>query len=232
MNKEPPMLDKLLNYTSILIKGLPTTISLSVAAIIAACLLSIVLTILLNSQHKLLIASIKFYILIFTGTPLLVQIIIIYYGPTQFPAIRENWPLVWSLISHPWMCAFIALTLNSAAYTTQIFYGALKAIPQGQWQACAVLGMNKSQTLKIIMPYAFKRAISSYSNEIIFVVKGTALVSTITLMDLMGYNQFLNGRYYEFSIFMITGGIYLLINGLLSAMMRSVEKKALAFETP
>ncbi|MCO6524817.1 MAG: arginine ABC transporter permease ArtM, partial [Candidatus Schmidhempelia sp.] len=185
-----------------------------------------------NSQNRLLIASIKFYILLFTGTPLLVQIIIIYYGPTQYPDIRENCPLLWSLISQPWICAFIALTLNSAAYTTQIFYGALKAIPQGQWQACAVLGMNKLQTLKVIMPYALKRSLSSYSNEIIFVVKGTALVSTITLMDLMGYNQFLNGRYYEFSIFIVTGAIYLLINGVLSAIMRRIEKKALAFETP
>ena len=103
-------------------------------------------------------------------------------------------------------------------------------MPPGQWQACVALGMNRKQSLKVILPYALKRALSSYSNEVIFVVKGTALTSTITLMDLMGYNQFLNGRYYEFTIFIATGCIYLLINGLLSTIMRLLEKKALAFE--
>lgn len=225
------MVDTLIHYASVLTKGLPMTLSLAFFSIIVACFLSIILTILLTTKNKLVVKTINLYLLLFTGTPLLVQIFLIYYGPAQFDYIRQELPLVWSIISQPWTCAFIALTLNSAAYTTQLFYGALKAIPQGQWQACSALGMNKRQTLKVIIPYALKRALSSYSNEVVFVVKGTALASTITLMDLMGYNQFLNGRYYEFSIFVITGGIYLLINGLLSIIMRLIEKKALAFES-
>jgi len=226
------MSDKFFYYLSILAKGLPVTLSLSFAGIITACILAIILSVSLTSTKKWYITKpIKAYVILFTGTPLLVQLFLIYYGPAQFTFISEHLPTLWNIISQPWFCAYLALTLNSAAYTTQIFAGAIKAVPQGQWQACVALGMNKKQTLKVILPYALKRALSTYSNEIIFVVKGTALTSTITLMDIMGYNQFLYGTYYEFSIFVETGCIYLLINGLLSIMMRLVEKRALAFES-
>lgn len=224
------MSDKFFYYLSILIQGLPTTLSLSIAGILSACLISIFLSVLLTSDKWYVTKPISVFITLFTGTPLLVQLFLIYYGPAQFQFIRESLPLLWQLLSYPWFCAYVTLTLNSAAYTTLIFHGALKAVPQGQWQACVALGMNRKQSLKVILPYALKRALSSYSNEVIFVVKGTALTSTITLMDLMGYNQFLNGRYYEFTIFIATGCIYLLINGLLSTIMRLLEKKALAFE--
>lgn len=226
------MSDKFFYYLSVLAQGLPTTLGLSFAGIITACILAVALSIVLVSQRKFAIKVIQAYIAVFTGTPLLVQIFIIYYGPAQFDFIKDNLPTLWYLLSSPWFCAFLALTLNSAAYTTLIFHGALKAVPSGQWQACVALGMNHSQTLKVILPYALKRALSSYSNEVIFVVKGTALTSTITLMDIMGYSQFLNGRYYEFSIFIAAGIIYLLINGLLSIIMRMIEKRALAFENP
>ncbi|WP_392562187.1 arginine ABC transporter permease ArtM [Orbus sturtevantii] len=225
------MSDKFFYYLSVLAKGLPVTLSLSFAGIITACLIAIILSVSLTTTKKWYITKpIKTYVVLFTGTPLLVQLFIIYYGPSQFTFISEHLPTLWNIISQPWFCAYVALTLNSAAYTTQIFAGAIKAVPQGQWQACIALGMNKRQSLKVILPYALKRALSTYSNEIIFVVKGTALTSTITLMDIMGYNQYLYGTYYEFSIFVLTGCIYLLINGLLSIMMRLVEKRALAFE--
>ncbi|WVD62149.1 arginine ABC transporter permease ArtM [Orbus mooreae] len=220
----------LMDYLLTLLKGLPVTLSLSVAGIITACIFAIGLSLLLTSNRWYITKPIKAYIIAFTGTPLLVQLFLIYYGPAQFSFIKDNLPTLWSLLSSPWFCAYLALTLNSAAYTTQIFYGALKAVPNGQWQACAALGMNKIQTLKIVLPYALKRALSSYSNEVIFVVKGTALASTITLMDVMGYNQFLNGRYYDFSILILTGCIYLVINGLLSVIMRLIERRALRFE--
>ncbi|GAA5108061.1 arginine ABC transporter permease ArtM [Orbus sasakiae] len=224
------MSDKIFYYFSVLIQGLPVTLSLSLAGIISACLIAVLLAVLLTSNKWFMTKLIKGYIILFTGTPLLVQLFIIYYGPAQFSFISKHLPILWQLLSQPWFCAYLALTLNSAAYTTQIFSGALKAVPQGQWQACVALGMNRMQTLRVILPYALKRALSTYSNEVIFVVKGTALTTTITLMDVMGYNQLLNGRYYEFSIFIATGCIYLLINGLLSIIMRLIEKRALRFE--
>ncbi|XKM14319.1 arginine ABC transporter permease ArtM [Orbaceae bacterium ac157xtp] len=224
-------MDNLTIYSDLITKGLPVTLSLGVAGIITACLLAILLTIALTSKSIIINKLIQGYLIVFTGTPLLVQIFLIYYGPAQFGQFFSNYlPLLWKLLSEPWFCAYIALVLNSGAYTTQIFYGALKAVPTGQWQACSALGMNKIQTLKVVLPYALKRALSSYSNEIIFVVKSTALASTVTLLDVMGVSQLINGQYYDFSVFIAAGVIYLLINGGLSIIMRLVEKKALAFE--
>lgn len=225
------MVDQLLYYTNILSKGLPITLSLSFAAIITSCIVAIGLTILLTAKNKLILYITKSYIIIFTGTPFLVQLFLIYYGTAQFLSGLQQWSVLWNTVSSPWFCSFIALSLNSTAYTTQLFYGTLNALPQGLWQACAALGINRSQALKIMIPYALKRALSSYSNEVIFIVKSTALASTITLMDIMGYNQFLNGEYYDFSIFVVTGAIYLLINGFLSLLMNMIERKALRFES-
>ncbi|EDW0567500.1 arginine ABC transporter permease ArtM, partial [Salmonella enterica subsp. enterica] len=149
----------------------------------------------------------------------LVQIFLIYYGPGQFPTLQE-YPLLWHLLSEPWLCALIALSLNSAAYTTQLFYGAIRAIPEGQWQSCGALGMSKKDTLAILLPYAFKRALSSYSNEVVLVFKSTSLAYTITLMEVMGYSQLLYGRTYDVMVFGAAGVIYLVVNGLLTLMMR------------
>lgn len=224
------MFDNFIYYLKIIIHGLPDTLSLGLFGILSAGVLAVIFSCLLSLNSVVLSKVIRTYIIIFTGSPLLVQLFLIYYGPSQFNDALSNVPNFYNFISSPWFCAYLALTLNSAAYTTQIFYGALKSVPKGQWQACEALGMNKWQTLKIVLPYALKRALSTYSNEVVFVVKGTALASMIPVMDVMGYSNQLNGDYYDFSIFIVAGLIYLLINGLLSTIMRIIEKKALSFE--
>lgn len=102
--------------------------------------------------------------------------------------------------------------------------------PEGQWQSCSALGMSKKDTLAILLPYAFKRSLSSYSNEVVLVFKSTSLAYTITLMEVMGYSQLLYGRTYDVMVFGAAGIIYLVVNGLLTLMMRLIERKALAFE--
>ena len=103
---------------------------------------------------------------------------------------------MWTWLSQPWFCAMLALALNTAAYSTLLFKGAFNAIPAGQWEACRALGMDKVATLKVLLPYALRRAVPAYSNEVILVFKGTSLASTITIMDLMGYAQRINGQTY------------------------------------
>ncbi|MCO6537784.1 MAG: ABC transporter permease subunit [Gilliamella sp.] len=250
------MFDTFIYYLKIILQGLPNTLSLGILGILSAGLLAIILSCLLSLNSYALTKAIRTYIILFTGSPLLVQLFLIYYGSSQFSEILSKVPIFYKFasspwfcayltlafetlskvpafykfISSPWFCAYLALTLNSTAYTTQIFYGALKSLPKGQWQACEALGMDKRQTLKVILPYALKRALSTYSNEVVFVVKGTALASMIPIMDIMGYSNQLNSDYYDFSIFIVAGLVYLLINGLLSTIMRIIEKKALTFE--
>lgn len=217
------------DYLSVIAQGIPTSLLLTFASLLIAFLLALFFTFILAMGNRWLKSAVNFYLVLFTGTPLLIQIFLIYSGLGQFEFITQS-PL-WSLLSNAWFCATLALALNSAAYSTQLFYGAVKAIPQGQWESCAALGLSRVQTLKILIPYALKRALPSYTNEIILVFKGTSLASTITIMDIMGYARQLYGTEYDaLTIYGIAGGIYLLITGIATLMLRKVENKVLAFE--
>ena len=217
------------DYLSVIAQGIPTSLLLTFASLLIAFLLALLFTFILAMGNRWLKSAVNFYLVLFTGTPLLIQIFLIYSGPGQFEFITQS-PL-WSLLSNAWFCAMLAVALNSAAYSTQLFYGAVKAIPQGQWESCAALGLSRVQTLKILIPYALKRALPSYTNEIILVFKGTSLASTITIMDIMGYARQLDGTEYDaLTIYGIAGGIYLLITGIATFMLRKVENKVLAFE--
>lgn len=219
----------MLAYLIQLLPGLKVSLMLTGYSLLLALVLALICTIILSIGRPISTALVKIYITLFTGTPLLVQIFLFYYGPGQFTALKQL-PILWSLFSQPAFCAVLALSLNSAAYTTQLFYGAVKAIPVGQWQACAALGMSKRQSLKVIVPYAIKRALSSYSNEIILVFKSTSLAYTVTLMEVMGKSEQLYGSTYDVSVFVAAGIIYLVVNGLLTLLLRSIEQINLRFE--
>lgn len=209
--------------------GLATSLELTAVSLLVGCTLALLMTLTLIMRTTGLHWISRGIITLFTGTPLLVQIFLIYYGPGQFEAIRESF--LWNWLSQPWFCAMLALALNTAAYSTQLFKGAFNAIPSGQWQACSALGMDKVATLRVLLPFAIRRAIPAYSNEVILVFKGTSLASTITIMDLMGYAQRINAQTYDtLVVFSVAGAFYLAVNGILTLIFRQVEKKALAFE--
>jgi arginine transport system permease protein len=223
------MLEAALNYLPQLLKGLQTTLELTFASLFSGLILALVFTLVLSLRFKPLEWLVKLQILLFTGTPLLIQIFLIYYGPAQFEGLQDSF--LWPLLSEPWFCAMLALALNSAAYSTQLFKGAIDAVAPGEWEAAMALGMTKRQTLiKIILPHAVRRALPAYGNEMILVMKGTSLASTITLMDLMGYAARLNAQTYDtLTVFTLAGIIYLIITGIMTLIIRTIEKKALAF---
>lgn len=219
----------MLDYLPELMKGLHTSLTLTVASIIVALIHGAVLHHRPDAENAgagvdcpWLHYALYRYAAAGADLPDLLR-------SRQFPSLQE-YPVIWHLLSEPWLCALIALSLNSAAYTTQLFYGAIRAIPEGQWQSCGALGMSKKDTLAILLPYAFKRALSSYSNEVVLVFKSTSLAYTITLMEVMGHGQLLYGRTYDVMVFGAAGLVYLVVNGLLTLMMRLIERKALAFE--
>lgn len=217
------------DYLPTLLQGLQTSLSLTVCALLIGFTLAVAMTVIMAGRKGPLRWLTKGYLTLFTGTPLLIQIFLIYYGPGQFESLRNS--VLWPLLSEPWFCAMLALALNSAAYSTLLFYGAVKAIPAGQWQSCSALGMTRLQTLRILVPYALKRSLPAYSNEVVLIFKGTSLASTITIMDIMGYAQQLNAQTYDtLAVFGMAGVIYLVVNGLLTILMRQMEKRMLAFE--
>ncbi len=221
--------EAIMDYLPQLLRGLETTLELTFASLFSGLALALLFTLILVLRFKPLEWLVKTQILLFTGTPLLVQIFLIYYGPTQFKGLQESF--LWPLLSEPWFCALLALALNSAAYSTQLFKGAVDAVPVGDWEAALALGMSKRQALtRIILPHAIRRALPAYGNEMILVMKGTSLVSTITLMDLMGYADRLNARTYDtLTVFALAGLIYLIMTGIMTLIIRLMEKKALAF---
>ncbi|OED46086.1 arginine transporter permease subunit ArtM [Endozoicomonas sp. (ex Bugula neritina AB1)] len=218
-----------MSYIPELLKGLGTTLELTIVSLLTGLLLALIFTTILILKIRPLTWLVKAQILLFTGTPLLVQIFLIYYGPAQFDFIKDS--SLWPTLSQPWFCAMMALALNSAAYSTQLFKGAIEAIPKSDWEACLALGMTHTQALmKVILPHAMRRALPSYGNEIILVMKGSSLASTITLMDLMGYAARLNAQTYDtLTVFTMTGLIYLIMTAILTVIVRLIERRVLAF---
>ncbi|HHQ4777961.1 TPA: arginine ABC transporter permease ArtM [Aeromonas veronii] len=217
-------------YLVTLLGGLVTTLELTLFSLLLGIMLAALMTWVLELRLPVATQLVQLWVLLFTGTPLLIQIFLIYYGPGQFEWLKAS-PL-WSLLKQPWFCAVLALGLNTAAYSTRLFKGALDAIPAGEVEACRALGFNGRQTLWMKVRHAARHLVPAYSNEVILVLKGSSLASTITIMDIMGLAQGLNAQTYDtLAVFGVAGGLYLAMNGLLTIGFRWCEKRALAFQS-
>ncbi|ANB68424.1 arginine transporter permease subunit ArtM [Aeromonas veronii] len=217
-------------YLVTLLGGLVTTLELTLFSLLLGIVLAALMTWVLELRLPVANQLVQLWVLLFTGTPLLIQIFLIYYGPGQFEWLKAS-PL-WPLLKQPWFCAVLALGLNTAAYSTRLFKGALDAIPAGEVEACRALGFNGRQTLWMKVRHAARHLVPAYSNEVILVLKGSSLASTITIMDIMGLAQGLNAQTYDtLAVFGVAGGLYLAMNGLLTIGFRWCEKRALAFQS-
>ncbi|MCF5891678.1 arginine ABC transporter permease ArtM [Aeromonas veronii] len=217
-------------YLVTLLGGLVTTLELTLFSLLLGIVLAALMTWVLELRLPVATQLVQLWVLLFTGTPLLIQIFLIYYGPGQFEWLKAS-PL-WPLLKQPWFCAVLALGLNTAAYSTRLFKGALDAIPAGEVEACRALGFNGRQTLWMKVRHAARHLVPAYSNEVILVLKGSTLASTITIMDIMGLAQGLNAQTYDtLAVFGVAGGLYLAMNGLLTIGFRWCEKRALAFQS-
>ncbi|EKB09870.1 arginine ABC transporter permease ArtM [Aeromonas veronii] len=217
-------------YLVTLLGGLVTTLELTLFSLLLGIVLATLMTWVLELRLPVATQLVQLWVLLFTGTPLLIQIFLIYYGPGQFEWLKAS-PL-WPLLKQPWFCAVLALGLNTAAYSIRLFKGALDAIPAGEVEACRALGFNGRQTLWMKVRHAARHLVPAYSNEVILVLKGSSLASTITIMDIMGLAQGLNAQTYDtLAVFGVAGGLYLAMNGLLTIGFRWCEKRALAFQS-
>ena len=193
-------------YLVTLLGGLVTTLELTLFSLLLGIVLAALMTWVLELRLPVATQLVQLWVLLFTGTPLLIQIFLIYYGPGQFEWLKAS-PL-WPLLKQPWFCAVLALGLNTAAYSTRLFKGALDAIPAGEVEACRALGFNGRQTLWMKVRHAARHLVPAYSNEVILVLKGSSLASTITIMDIMGLAQGLNAQTYDtLAVFGVAGGL-------------------------
>ncbi|WP_339516056.1 ABC transporter permease [Pseudomonas sp. RL_15y_Pfl2_60] len=207
-----------------LAEGAVLTLELVAIAVIAGLILAIPMGIARSSKN-LLVRGIPYgYIFFFRGTPLLVQLFLVYYGLAQFDAVR-NGPL-WPILRDPFWCAVITMTLHTTAYIAEILRGAIQSVPQGEIEAARALGMSRSQAmLRIILPRAARIGLPAYSNEVILMLKASALASTVTLLELTGMARTIIARtYLPVEIFFAAGMFYLVIAYVLVQAFRLLER--------
>ncbi|MFC4860609.1 ABC transporter permease [Pseudomonas sp. MAHUQ-62] len=205
-------------------EGAWLTLELVGIAVIAGLLLALPLGIARSSRQWWLRALPYGYIFFFRGTPLLVQLFLVYYGLAQFEAVRQG-PL-WPYLRDPYWCAIITLTLHTAAYIAEILRGAIQAIPPGEIEAARALGMSRAKALLyIILPRAARIGLPAYSNEVILMLKASALASTITLLELTGMSRTIIARTYQpVEIFFAAGVFYLVAAYVLVQGFRVLER--------
>lgn len=204
------------------------TLNLTFLALVTGGLLVIPMAIARASRHRVLNPVVYAYTYVFRGTPLLVQTCLINYGVGQFEVIRESW--LWDpVLSSAWWCALIAFTLNTAAYSTELLRGAIADTLKGEVEAAIAAGHSYSSRIRrIILPSAFRRAIPAYSNEVIFMLHGSVVASTITLQDILGVGRWLNGRYYlAYEGFITAALLYFLIVLCITWVFRRLEARYL-----
>ncbi|GAA4173528.1 ABC transporter permease [Shinella granuli] len=208
-----------------LCRGIPLTLQLTVLSVSSGAVLAMLLAGLRLSGNRVLDGLARGYIFVFRGTPLLVQLYIIYYGLSQFPELRRSF--AWPFLREPYWCASLALCLNTAAYSAEIIRGGVIAVPLGQIEAAKAYGMGRLTLLRrIIAPQALRLMLPAYSNELILVVKSTALASTITMMEVTGIAaKLISASYRPVEIFICAGAIYLLLNFSITRLLRFFEHR-------
>jgi len=207
-----------------LVAGLPLTLQLAATSIIAGSILALALALIAVLGGPISQAFVKSYVFVFRGSPLLVQMFLIYYGLGQFrPTLQELG--VWPFFRDPHWCAVLALTLNTAAYCSEIFRGGLEAVSNQQVEAARACGMSGTLLFRrIVLPIAIRHVLPAYGNEIILMVKATALASVITLMEVTGLaGKLIADSFRAFEVFAVAAAIYLAINFIITRVILAIE---------
>jgi len=209
--------------------GLWTTVWLVALSLLLGLLIAIPAGIFRSSNNWLIKGPIWTYMYFFRGSPLLVQLFIIYYGSAQFDSLRESW--LWDYFQEAWFCALLAFTLNTGAYTAEIVRGVISTMPKGELEAAKAYGMSAWQILKrITLPNALRRALPAYSNEIIFMIHGSAIAGVVTIVDITGAARVVNARYYApFEAYLAAGILYMCLTFSVIFIFRKWEQRYLQY---
>lgn len=210
-------------------RGLWVTISMVSLSLALGALLAIPLALAQAYRVPVMGRLAATYCYVFRGTPLLVQIYILYYGLAQFQSIRAS--VLWLLLGNAYSCAVIGFTLNSAAYVAEIYRGALLSLDKGELEAASAYGMTRAQVIRLIaLPQAFRLSLPAYSNEVIFLLHASVVASTITIVDILGAGRKLNSTYYVvYEGFLTAALLYMAVVLFITLVFRKAERKFLAF---
>jgi len=213
-------------------KGLWTTIVLVASSLLLGLCLALPIALLATSKNRWVNMLPKAYIYFFRGTPLLVQMYMLYHGMGQFEEIRESF--LWVIFREAYACALVAFALNTAAYTAEILRGTIEQTDFGEIEAAKSCGMSTALIYRcIILPSTFRRALPAYGNEVIFMLHGSALAGVITIVDLFGAAKIVNARnFVPFESFITAGLFYLAVTFLIVWLFKKAERHWHAYLRP
>lgn len=212
--------------------GLVSTVQLVFLSLVIGLIFAVPLAILRTSSNKLISGPVWLYTYLFRGTPLLIQLYIIYYGIAQIPGIQDTfW---WNIFREPFYPALLAFALNTCAYTTEIIRGAIVSTPHGEIEAAKAYGMNWWLRMRrIVLPSAARRAVQAYSNEVIFMLHSSAIASVVTIVDLTGAARNIYSRFYApFEAFIFVALLYMMLTFMLVYAFRRLERCLLRHQRP
>lgn len=206
-------------------QGFFLTLLITLASFAVGQVFALPLALALVSPRRWLSYTAATYTFMVRGSPLLVQLFIVYYGLGQVDAIRDSF--LWPVLKSPIYCAIITIGLNSAAYSAEVLAGAIRLLPIGQWEAAIALGLKKPIVLfKVVLPQIYRLILPSIGNELILVMKGSTLASAITVMEMTGAARvFVARTYAPFETFLMAGAIYLVIGAIFGRVFRSLETR-------
>jgi octopine/nopaline transport system permease protein len=206
-----------------LMAALPLTLEVWALSVLIGGVIAMGLTWMRVGGSKPFAALSRGYVFVFRGSPLLVQLFVIYYGLSSFAFIRQSF--VWPLLRDAFPCAVLSLALCTAAYTSEIFRGALAAVPNGQVEAARACGMSGFRLFRrVIFPIALRQALPAYSTEVISMTKATALVSLVTLWDMMSVAlKIRNDTLVTYTPLLVAGAIYFVLNFLIARAFLTIE---------
>src|SRR5690625_2349809 len=208
-----------------LLQGLGLTLNIGLYSILWSLLLGITFALMRVSKKTFYAHFALGYSTLFRGTPLLVQLFILYYGVGTLNFIRDT-PVLWWLFSDGARCAILAIALNSGAYISEVFRGGIQSVPKGQIEAAQAIGMSPIKRFtRVVFPLALRQALPAYSNEIVIAIKGTSLASTIAVLDITGQaRRVMSQNYAVMETFIVAGLLYLIINFSLLFLLQLLER--------
>ena len=208
-----------------IVEGIPLTLQVVSISTILGIFLAVAVALMRISGNRFMSLPAYYFVYLIRGTPLLLQLYFVYYGLSQFEAIRES--ILWPILKEPYWCGIITLTISTGAYSSEIIRGGILSVSKNYIEASGALGLSQIKTFMLItLPITVRQALPAYGNELILMVKATSLISIVTLMEITGIARtIISKTYAPVEIFLVAGSIYLVINFIIVMFVNLAERR-------
>ena len=208
-----------------IVEGIPLTLQVVSISTILGIFLAVAVALMRISGNRLMSLPAYYFVYLIRGTPLLLQLYFVYYGLSQFEAIRES--ILWPILKEPYWCGIITLTISTGAYSSEIIRGGILSVSKNYIEASGALGLSQVKTFMLVtLPITVRQALPAYGNELILMVKASSLISIVTLMEITGIARtIISKTYAPVEIFLVAGSIYLVINFIIVMFVNLAERR-------